>query len=351
MTTPTPSTRARIAEPGIYFGLPEAEYHGAFALSASGVKNLRISTLDFYMRSPLNPDQEDDDTDAKTIGRAYHKRIVEGRDAFNQAYAPALDRTEHPNAVCTIEDIKEALVKAGATPKGKRKEDFVAQLAEVDPSVPIWERLQSEHGRHHAGREFLSRKIIERIEVSAAMIENHPQLGQAFKGGYPEVSVFWTDPEHAIPMKARFDRLKTKAISDLKTFENVQGMPVDRAMARAVASYKYHIQGKLYLEAVQEAKALIRAGRVYGDVDKAFLDGLLASTDHTFFLVFQQKGVAPLARGMILPPTLLDIGAAELTDAKRTFADCWGRYGEDPWVDVSSVRTFDPTEFPAYLAE
>lgn len=338
-------------EPGIYFGLPEADYHAAFALSASGVKSLRISTLDFWARSPLNPDREDDDTDAKEIGRAYHKRIVEGRDAFLAAYAPALERSDYPHAVSTVDEIKEALERCGEKPKGKRKDDFVEQLIAADPSVQVWDRLLSEYGQKNAGRTFLSQKIVNRIEISAAMIESHPQLGQAFRGGYPEVSVFWTDTEHEIPMKARFDRLKLKAISDLKTFENVQGMPVDRAIARAVSSYKYHIQARLYLDAVKEAKALIRAGRVFGDVDKDFLKGLLASDGHTFLLVFQQKGPAPLARGCILPPTILDIGASEMADAKATFAKCLETYGTAPWVDVSDVRTFDPTEFPAYLAE
>lgn len=338
-------------EPGLYFGLPEDDYHAAFALSASGVKSLRISTLDFWARSPLNPDREDDDTDAKTIGRAYHKRIVEGREAFSAAYAPWIDKRDYPNACFTIDDIKEAIVAAGHKPAGKRKDEYVMQLLEVDPAAVVWDQLVAHHAAIHAGRQLLDPRIISRIEISAAMIENHPQLGQAFRGGYPEVSVFWTDTDHEIPMKARFDRLKLKAISDLKTFENVQGMPVDRAIARAVSSYKYHIQARLYLDAVKEAKALIRAGRVFGDVDKAFLDGLLASDGHTFLLVFQQKGVAPLARGCILPPTILDIGASELADAKVTFAKCLERYGTDPWVDVSDVRTFDPTEFPAYLAE
>lgn len=338
-------------EPGIFFGLPEDEYHTAFALSASGVKNLRISTLDFWARSPLNPDREDDDTEAKALGRAYDKRIVEGRDVFLASYAPAIDPADYPNAVRTIDDIKEALEKCGVKPKGKRKEDFVTQLAEADPSVKIWDALVSTHAKKHAGRTFLSAKMMARIEISAAMIENHPQLGQAFRGGYPQVSIFWTDPEYEIPMKARLDRLKTRAIVDLKTFENVQGMPVDRAIARAIASYKYHIQGRHYLDAVREAKSLIRAGRVFGDVDKAFLDGLLASPGHEFLLVFQQKGVAPLARGILLPPIVLDIGATELADAKKTFAECWEKYGKDPWVDVSNVRTFDSTEFPAYLAE
>jgi hypothetical protein len=35
-----------VQESGVYFGLDEDRYHAALALSASGIKSLRVSTLD-----------------------------------------------------------------------------------------------------------------------------------------------------------------------------------------------------------------------------------------------------------------------------------------------------------------
>lgn len=342
-----------VMDAGIYFGLDEEEYHAAHALSSSGIKWLRVSPLDFWARSAMNPDREPEgeDSAAKVVGKAYHKRIVEGRPAFLASFAPEVDPKDYPNALRTVDEIKEAIVDAGAKPKGKNKGDLIAQLGGLDPSAKVWSLIEADHAAIHDGKTLLPADLIRRIEISAAMIEKHPQLGKAFTGGYPEVSIFWTDPEFGVPMKARLDYLKSKAIVDLKTFENMNGMPIDKAITRMVANYKYHIQARLYLDAVRQAKRLIRDGRVFGEVDPAFLDALIKSDGHTFMFVFQQKGVAPIARGMILPSITLDMGQVEIEDAKRRFAECRETFGAAPWIDASPIREFDSTEFPAYIGD
>jgi hypothetical protein len=61
-----------VHEPGVFFGLFEDEYHHALALSSSGIKFLRASTLDFWARSPLSPDPDnaDKETEALVVGHA-----------------------------------------------------------------------------------------------------------------------------------------------------------------------------------------------------------------------------------------------------------------------------------------
>lgn len=337
---------------GIFFGMPEDEYHAANALSASGIKWLRISPLDYWARSAMNPDREpEEESAAKVIGKAYHKRIVEGAGAFRASFAPEVDPKDHPTALRTVDDLKEAIAALNAKPKGKNKGELIAQLAALDPSVKVWSLIEADHAAIHDGKTMLPADLIRKIEISAAMIEKHPDLKKAFTGGYPEVSIFWTDPEFCIPMKARLDYLKRAAVVDLKTFENVNGMPIDKAIARTIANYKYHIQARLYLDAVREAKKHIKAGRVFGEVEPAFLDAVAKSDGHTFMFLFQQKGVAPIARGVILPSITLDIGQVEIDDAKRRYAECRETFGADPWIDASPVREFDSTEFPAYLGD
>ena len=36
--------------PGIYFGLPEEEYHADRSLSASGIKDIHVTPLTFWLR-------------------------------------------------------------------------------------------------------------------------------------------------------------------------------------------------------------------------------------------------------------------------------------------------------------
>lgn len=355
MDAPVTVAHPAVHEPGVYFGMPEERYHSALALSASGIKNLRISTLDWWARSVLNPDYADEESEAKEIGKAYHKRIVEGQAAFDALYAAEIDPAEYPTALRTNEEIATAIVEAGGPEKGlsgKRKAQVIELLLTYDPEALIWERLVAAHNEQHSGKIMLRAPLIHRIEVAAAMIEKHPQLCKAFTGGMPEVSVFWVDEGTGTPCKARLDYLKSRAIVDLKSFENSIGLPVRKAIARAVASYRYHLQAAFYLEAAEIARGLIAEGRVFGDVDTSFLKALHDAGERTWLWVFQQKGVAPLARGMVLPPGItLDIARAEIDEAKHKFARCWRDFGTDPWLDIEDIGTFDSTEFPAFIAD
>ncbi|HSR76412.1 MAG TPA: PD-(D/E)XK nuclease-like domain-containing protein [Xanthobacteraceae bacterium] len=338
---------------GVFFGLPEAEYHQALALSASGVKHLRISTMDFWARCPaLNPDWVDEETEAKLIGKAYHRRIVEGAEVFAAHYAAKLDPDAFPDALRTIEDLTQALARHLVRPKSTwRKPDYVARLRELEPAAEIWDEIAREHLTENSGKTLLDARLVGRIMQAARLIESHPQLGRAFAGGMPEVSVFWEDRETGIPMKARFDYLLPRAVVDLKSFSNALGLPIRRAVARAIANYRYHVQAALYLEAAAIARELIGEGRVSGEVDKDFLAQVCDGADKTFLFVFQQTGAAPVARGVVLAPGItLDLAAAEINDAKYAFARAWERYGTEPWYDEAEIDTFDSADLPAYFA-
>ncbi len=332
-----------IHENGVFFGLPEEEYHAALALSASGIKWLRVSPLDWWARSPLNPTPfEPEPSEGMIAGTAYHKRILEGRDAFLAAYAPALNQADHPEALVTNEQLYNAIVsRGGMTKKTARKDELIHELLRVWRNAPIWQHLQKEHDDRHQGKTMIPASLMARIEVAAAMIEKHPQLSLAFTGGMPEVSIFWTDKETGIPCKARLDYLKPQAVVDLKTFTNQYGMPIRRAIARQMANYRYHIQARWYLDAARQSRTFHHP---------ALPDH---PTDQTFLFVFQQQGPAPVARGIVLGPgTIMDIARQEIDEAKAQWMRCWHTFGpDDPWVDVEDISEFDSTEFPAYIAE
>lgn len=340
-------------EDGLYFGMDADSYHVMPFLSASGVKNLLISGMDFWARSWMNPlkdiDQDDgEEPEWKITGNAYHARILEGREAFTDRYAATFE----PPANClkTIDDIKEHLADLGVDAKGcKNKPDYIAKLRTVDSATPLYDEVRSEYLKEHEGKEFLSQKAITRIELSAAMIENHPHISKCFRGGYPEVTVVWT--EGGIRFKSRFDYLKPKAIIDLKTFANLMNKPIDSAIYSAMASRKYHIQAAFYMRAVKAAKALARPTDFPGDDNwlKAFTD----CEEHDFFFVFQQKGVAPLARGKKFNRgSLWSCGEVAIDEAIRRYRHYMELHGEaEPWVDATPIDEFDDSLFPTYTTE
>lgn len=347
-------TKPEPIEVGLHFGLPEEIYHAVPALSASGMKWLAVSTMDWWARSWMNEarDEADDDSDAKTLGSAYHERVLMGSVAFQARYAAKLIPEDHPDALRTADEIRERL-KALALPRGGSKADLIARLVEAEPQAIVWDTLVAEHEAHHAGKTLLHPDSIARIELAAAVIEKHPDLGKAFSGGAPEVSCFWTDPETGVPLKCRFDYLKPRAVTDLKTFSNPLGKPVDKAVAHAVASQKYHLQAAHYLDGAEVAVEHARAGRVFGSVPEGFLERLTAGGDHRFLFVFQQTGIAPLALGRTFERGLVtaQIAANKVRELVRLFAHCREVYGDDPWVEDRPIAAFDDAEFPLYIGD
>lgn len=332
---------------GVYFHLPEQDYHEIHALSASGIKNILISNPDFWFRSPMNPMRVDDPTDAMTIGKAFHKRILEGREKFHDSYAVAFEAPK--DCLRTVEDLKDALIKCGIEkPKGL-KPYLIEQLLERQPNALILDELKADYELLHHGKEFLSAELIGSIEVSAAMIEKHPALSKCFSGGYPEVSVIWT--EDGVRFKARFDYLKPRALIDLKTFGNFLNKPIDSAIYSAMASGKYHIQASFYLRAVKVAQAA--AAPVDFDGDPKWLRAFTDCKEHDFFFIFQAKGVAPLARGKKFNRgSLWSCGEVAIDEAIRRYKFCMETFGPDtPWVDNIPIDEFDDSLFPAYTTE
>ena len=337
-------------EPGIYFGMPEDEYHAIPALSNSGVKQILASPMNFWASTSwLNPEFEEEESKFMDMGTAYHTRIVEGRDVFYNRYAPALDPNDFPRALVSADDLRNAL--PDGVKRGGNKTELAARVLEHIPDAQIWDLTVEEYQDRNLGKEFLSQKLIKKIEVAAAMIEKHPMLSKAFCGGYPEVVIVWNCRETGVPMKARLDYLKRQAIVDLKTFSNPFNKPVDRAIAYAVASYKLHIQVAVYHEAVEEAKSL----GFHGLIDApgiVWQDAFRKSEQHEFLFVFQQTGVAPVARGWKFPRHLTyDIGKIAVAEAKRRYKENLEKFGKDPWVDETGIQEFDDTMFPGFIAE
>jgi PDDEXK-like domain of unknown function (DUF3799) len=312
--------------------------------------------MDFFANSPLDPDYADEETEAKIDGRAYHKRIVEGRAAFEAIYASELGRAEYPDALDTVKEITAHLKYVGGPIKGLsklNKPELIQILLEHDPDVEIWDYLVAQHKAQHEGKIFLAAKLIRRIEIAAMMIERDPELSHAFSGGAPEVSVFWVDRRTGVPCKARLDYWKPKAIIDLKSFENSRMDPVDQAVAKFVASWKSHIQAAFYLRSIGPARRLIAEGKWSGDIDPALVRALgNPQPDMTWMYVFQQKGRAPVVRGKVLPDnsSAMRIGRIEIDEALLKFARCWAHFGTLPWVDSVPISEFDDSEFPVYLA-
>lgn len=338
--------------PGIYFGLDEDKYHAIPALSATGIKNLMVSPMDFWARSWMNPWREEDieESEAKTIGKAYHKRILEGRDAFDRAYTTPFECFD-ADVLDTVSDLQKAL-EAMSLKKTGNKPELIERVLAAKPDAKIYDHLEKAYQETHKGKSFLNVTMFRKIELSARMIEFHHALKYYFVGGYPEVTVIWFDQESGIWFKARFDYLKTQAVNDLKTFANMLSKTIEKAVYGAMASGKYHIQAALYLRAVEIAKQFVRDGQVFAlqPVDPKWLEAFANAPDHIFNFLFQQKGPAPVSVGAVFSrkDPMFDTGLACVQYGIDTFVHNFKTYGTDPWVDQRDPIVLHYQQYPAF---
>lgn len=330
-------------EPGIYLSMPDRDYHGIHAVSASGLKKLGVSSMDYWYYSSLNPERENDDTAAKSLGRCYHARICEGAQAFSERYAVELDKDDYPDALHTIAELRAACEERGFKAKGTKKEDIAAQLLEADPTVQIWDQLVAAWKDENDGKEPVRAVDHRRIEIAAKMIEADPQLCKAFTGGFPEVSIFFYDRETGVPCKARIDYLKMNAFVDLKSFSG-RDRPVSREIDFAIAGQKTYIAVAFYTRAIAAAKDLIRrhgASVVHGAADPAwFLKWAAVKDDPTPLYIWQKVGGAPVTRGRVMTRgTVYEVTDIHNRQLMRKWRRCAETYGaEMPWLDVAAIE-------------
>lgn len=348
------------APPGVYFGMSEEEYHRDESLSQSALKWLRVSPADFWANSHMNPDKEEvseeSDTVFKMIGAAFHKRIVEGPECFNALYAAQFTEADCPKGtLVTVKDIQARLRELELKVSGDKAE-VTMRLLEADPTAKIFDVLKQDYeGDYPEDAIWLQRKTLTRIEIAAAMIEKHPKLKDAFRGGMPEVSIFWVDPQTGVPCKCRLDYIKPRAIVDLKSFGNPNRLPIDRAIMRAIATQRYHIQAAWYDEGAQWLARFIKQGAVTDlcGVDGATINALATHPRKEFMFVFQSSGAAPVARGKVIPKegALYESAQNEIYYYRRMYAECLEKFGTDRWIDDTDIESIADEDVPPWVAD
>jgi len=346
---------------GVFFGLDEAVYHAQERLSASGIKNMVVSPLNFWAESWLNPRRRlNEEADWAIFGKAQHKRLCEGKEAFQKAYAPEIHPQDFPDALVKHEQLKAECLRVGAPVSGTK--EVLADRLRQFGCQNIWEDIQRSYADTHKGKVLIPRDMVFDIEISAAIAEKDPVISKCFKGGEAEVSVFWTEEIEkddgsgeiiSIRMKSRFDVLKPKAIVDVKTYGNTAGKSIKRAITYEIAARKYGIQTAVYYDAFDNCQRLIRENKVYNPPRESWLKQVAETTDVQFVYVFMQKGPAPVITGWIMPRHLglISVAKTDVRMAQQKFHDCLATFGADPWVISTPLEMLGDGDIPMWGSE
>ena len=219
------------------------------------------------------------------------------------------------------------------------------------------------------GRTLLKPDIMGDIERMARIVLAHQSAAKALTGGVSEVSILWTEENTGIPMKARVDYLKTKAIVDVKSFNNPLGKPIDAAVASAVANCRYDVQAVIYDEAVKQAKAMLRTLKtaaihhVSGPMpSNEWIVATASCPQHTFVFVFIEQG--PVTNVRVREFTRSETygglggstnmhwlsGEAGFYEGLKRYSNCMKQFGPDkPWIEDQPMRPFSEQDFPLYM--
>lgn len=352
---------------GVYFGIPEDEYHAIERLSASGIKDMLASPSQFWARSWMNPYRNDDDTPARTIGRAWHcARLEPAR--YEQTYYRSLQLEDHLDALTTDAEVCEALKDMGQPQrlKGEIAADRARRLVDNGFTGEIWSMVREQHAEDHDGMIELPAAVYDEIDRNASWIRQSPEVAE-YLTGEPEVTLLWTDAETGVRMKARLDLLRSDGFVDLKTFSNQNGKEIRRAISDAYRFNRYYIQTAVYHSAVEA----IRSGEITDAAGSRVVADLRSRKEPTkAAYVFCEKGTPlTVVRDIVLyrkhlsmdaagggdvaaryagPSGLLTKGLVEMRWACNTFKTLMEVYGpDDAWLPTNPIGSLGDDDYPS----
>lgn len=301
-----PEIDPNVLADGVYFRMPEAQYHALHRLSASGIKNILVSIPNFWAKSWMNKDRRDgdDDTPAKILGSAYHVAIFEP-ETLARRYVGKPNWDNFPGILMTDTAVKAELKAMGApqTKTGELALDRARRLADLGCQKPIKSIIEDQFNQDLDDRTAIDHIYFDQIHRDIDRIAENPEIQELVTGGESEVTILWTCPDTGIKMKARIDKLKADKFVDLKSFANANGKPTKQCITDAIKYNRYYLSMRQYQVAIGMIGSLPAVDISDDDPRHALLDQIAEiKTPHDAWLFFQEKDGIPnlLARRLRL---------------------------------------------------
>jgi hypothetical protein len=264
-----------VIEPGLYYGMPNAEYHGRIeAIGNSGLKAVLKSPAYYFgqYRDPGCPPESERETPARRFGNMVHCVLFE-REAFDSRYKVG-------------PEVNSKAVKAW--------KDFAATLGDDCTAID-----SGEHARAMKVRE---------------SVLSIPDMASALSSGDGEVSAFWRDPQTGVLCKCRPDWVHPVGDDSVILIDGKTYASADQdEFARQVAKMDYHLQAAWYTDGYQIASGK----KVLGFIFLAIADAY-----------------PHLANPLMLDEDSMSAGRRMYRRALDTYAECdrtgsWPGYGND----------------------
>src|SRR5574337_375757 len=194
-----------ITKPGIYSDVSFSDYKAIKAVS-----NSYLGRLD---KCPAKALIEEEDTPSMLLGRAVHKSVLEGDEAFFAEYmkAPKVDKR---------------------TKEGKAE----------------WASFQAKHG----GLNLLTAEDYNKVLAVNEAVYSHPFAAKLLAENVTEQTILWLDKDTGLLCKARPDAVPDEgkmSLIDLKTTSDASF----EGFTRSIAKYGYARQAAFYTDGYRQA--------------------------------------------------------------------------------------------------
>lgn len=350
-------------QPGVYFDISNAEYHGGPGISKSGLDLIHRSPMHFKAARDCANDNQP--TAAQALGTAFHALVLEPAE-FASQYCLALRQQDVPDAIDDRDqlvamvaklnegrlpklatsgskaelverilanqqqetwtpdqldamkgaDLKEVLnqmnsERAGLLTTSGSRHELAELLRANGVDVTLWSDVQAEWLKNNGHRTVLTAEQWDQLHRMRDSVMNHPAACALLYGkpGKAEVSVYWRDAMTGELCRCRPDWWRDDdVLVDLKTTDDAS----PEGFAKSMANWRYDVQDPFYRDGVKAAT---------GREVRAFV-----------FVAVEKK--PPFAVGVyVLDSESVELGRAQYRADLRTYAECirtgvWPGYGE-----------------------
>lgn len=207
----TPSFTA--GDPGIYHGIPAAEYHAGLGISQSMLKAFDDAGSPAHYKA-LGPRNQTEDM---SFGSLVHTAVLEPH-LFRDAYY--MRPAEYPDA-------------KGAMSAWSGNAKWCREWTKVHTDKPV----------------IKDRETLDRIVNCGKAIREHPVIGGALQHGKTEVSFLVRDEQTGMLLRSRCDLLSeddTGIVYNFDLKKSSVGGGCEREFQKKVIDFGYHIQAAFY---------------------------------------------------------------------------------------------------------
>lgn len=239
--------------------LTNEAYHSGPGISKSHLDAIAISGLNYWDKY-LNPTREPEEfKHCFAVGDGTHKLVLEPG-TFEHTYAVGFDKTAHPAALDTADDMKQALVREMLMTNGTKPELARRLVEEAGYSRDrILMYLKADYEAALGQKILIPAKDYKDMLNMLRAVHQHPWAGGLLSGAEVEQSFFVTRmvavidhdtgevvDEVPVLLKCRTDAISSNGewIVDLKTTDDVSLAGFGATIARR----RYEVQAAWYLD-------------------------------------------------------------------------------------------------------